>query len=220
MKKIIIICVVALLSQKTLQAQGIVYVSNLGQASTGSRAVGSNSWLAVDFRTGTNSSGYMLNSVQLAMTDASGNASGFTAMIYSSIIGAGIDPGSSLGTLNGSLNPVTAGTYTYNTPSNLILSPSAYYFIVLTAGTAVANGAYEWSVTSVGNNSSYNPSGGWLGGGGPVDQSSDGSQWSSTSLTFAQFAVNATAIPEPGVLSLLGLGGLGFVWQRRKAKAR
>src|SRR5208282_395898 len=28
-------------------------------------------------------------------------------------------------------------------------------------------------------------------------------------------AVDATAIPEPGVLSLFGLGGLAFLWQRR-----
>jgi hypothetical protein len=58
------------------------YLSNLGQSSTGSLAVGSDSWLAASFGTGTNEGGYELNSIQLAMTDASGNPSGFTVMIY------------------------------------------------------------------------------------------------------------------------------------------
>ena len=95
--------------------------------------------------TGTNAGGYLLNSIQLAMADASGTPSGFTVMLYAYPAAGGIcSRGSSLGTLNGSLDPVTAAF-------TLIprLQPSRYrqtpYFIVLTAGTAVANGAYEWS---------------------------------------------------------------------------
>jgi len=162
MKKLIIgsIFAIALLSPQFVQAQGVItYVSSLSETSTGNSSVGNNSWLATNFRTGNNASGYMLNSVQLAMTDASGNPSGFTALIYSAISGAGINPGSSLGILTGSLNPATGGIFTY-TASNLTLSPSTDYFIVLTAGTTIANGAYEWSITST-----FAPSlsGGWGG---------------------------------------------------------
>jgi hypothetical protein len=86
---------------------------------------------------------------------------------------------------------------------------------VLTAGTAVANGAYDWSYVGA---SSYNPSGGW-GGFGGVLTSSDGSSWLGGYSVNPQYAVNATAIPEPGVLGLLGLGALVFLWHRRKVNA-
>jgi len=51
--------------------------------------------------------------------------------------------------------------------------------------------------------------------------SSDGLSWSPnlSSAYYAQFAINATAIPEPGIFGLLGFGGLAFLWHRRKAKA-
>lgn len=221
MKKIIINGVitfaVALVAPQIVQAQGtMTYLSNLDQASAGSLAVGSDSWLAAGFKTGNNASGYLLDSIQLGMTDASGNPSGFTVMLYRPAAGGPLVPGSSLDTLNGSLNPVTAGTYTYTSASSFTLLPNREYYIVLTAGTAVANGAYEWGYAGA---NSYNPSDGWNSQGGNWT-SSNGSipSWNSTS-GFPQFAINAIAIPEPGVPGLLGLGGLAFLWHRRKAKA-
>src|SRR5580658_6260295 len=66
-----------------VQAQGtLTYLSNLGQPSTGGVAVGSDSWLAMPFATGPDTSGYLLDSVQLAMADPYGNPSGFTVMVY------------------------------------------------------------------------------------------------------------------------------------------
>jgi hypothetical protein len=189
-------------------------MSNLAQTPTGSDLVGGDSWLAVDVRTGTNVSGYMLNSIQLAMTDATGSPSAFTVMLYASIINPpiGYVPGSSLDTLNSSLSPVTAGTYTYTAPSDLTLLPSTHYFIVLTAGTAIASGAYDWSTTSIGSNSSYNLIGGWLGGG--HFYSSDGLNWNLRNA-YPQFAINATAIPEPSSSFLLSLGSGSLIYARR-----
>jgi hypothetical protein len=174
--------------------------------------------LAADFSTGGNAGGYLINSIQLAMTNASGNPNGFTVMIYSAIVSAGgINPGTNLETLNGSLNPTTAGIFTYTPAPSLTLSQNTKYYIVLTAGTAINNGAYEWSIEDASRPSSD----GWLGYG--VLQSSDGQNgWSflgAPQFPYSQFAINATAIPEPGVLGLFALGGLAFLWHRRKAKA-
>jgi hypothetical protein len=216
MEKIIIVFAIALFAPQIAQAEGTIYLSNLGQPSTGSLAVGSNSWPAAGFRAGNNPSGYTLDSIQLGMTDASGTPSGFTVMLYGGAAVAPV-PIDRLVTLNGSLNPVIAGTYTYIAPANFTLSPNAHYFIVLTAGTAVADGAYGWSVAGA---SSYNPSDGWSSQGG-VWTSSNGSgslpDWDSTSA-FPQFAINATAIPEPSVLGLSALGGLLLTWPRWKAR--
>ena len=224
MRKLIISGIIAsvfgLLAPQILQAQGTTYLSNFDQSSVGSLAVGSDSWVAGIFETGTNPSGYVLNSIQLAMTDALGSPGGFTVMLYAPASGSPL-PGRSLGTLNGSLNPVTAGIYTF-TPTAPITLPVEYvYNIVLTAGTAVADGAYEWSYAGI---SSYNASGGWstlAGALGGAWTSTNGSlSWNgSDGSTFPQFAVNGSAVPEPGGLSLFVVGGFLLVWRRRKAKA-
>ena len=219
MKKTIMLAIpafaLAALSPRIAQAQGTLYLSSLGLTSSGSSPVGSDCWLAADFWTGNNAGGYSLNSVQLALTDASGTPSGFTAMIYNEVSGKGLVPGSSLGALNGSLDPVAAGTYTYSPSANLTLSPNTVYFIVLTGGTAVANGAYGWSFTST-----YPPasSGGWHGDEAFLS-SSDGLNWEGFTSALAQFGINGTAVPEPSTLGLFVLGGFFLAWRHRKAKA-
>jgi hypothetical protein len=198
------------------QAQGVTYLSNLGQPPSGALPIASDSWLAADFTTGTNVAGYVLNYVQVAIADAVGSPSGFSAMVFakSSILTGAVLPGSNLGTLTGSLNPSTAGTYAYTAPQNLTLSPNTDYFIVLTAATAAANGAYEWSVTStasIGYNAYH-----WGGQGVPC-LSSDGLHWDFLSVNdYPQFAIDATAIPEPGLLTFFVLGGLSLIWHRLK----
>ena len=205
MKKIIIIGIIGfgLFVPRVTQAQGTLYLSNLGQTPAGSNSVGSDSWIASEIMTGANAGGYLLNSVQLAMINGSGNPSGFTAMIYSETGATGFFPGTNLCTLNGSTDPSTTGIYAYTPASNLMLSPSTIYFLVLTAGTTVANGSYEWSLTSP---ISYNPIDAWKAGG--VWKSSDGLAWLSNSGA-PQFSIAATAIPEPSS-SLLLLLGSGF----------
>ncbi len=209
----------ALSSSRVAQAQGTVYVSSLGVPSIGSASVGNDSWLAEGFRTGTNAGGYVLNSIQLALSNASGNPSGFTAMIYNQNpnIVVGAFPGMSVGTLNGSLDPVIGGlyTYTYSPASTLALSPMSYYFIVLTAGTAVADGTYNWSINSPQDPTS---TGGWSGY-RIVLSSSDGLGWGPGPIGSVQFAIAATDVPEPSTLGAVALGGLLFLWHRRSAKA-
>ncbi len=223
MRKTIISGIIAsalgLLAPQTLPAQGTTYLSNLDQASIGSLAVGSNSWVAGMFYVGNNSGGYALNSVELAMKDAVGNPSGLQVMIYT-VGGGGFSIISSIGTLSGSLDPVTGGVYTYTPNAPITFAPSNAYAIVLTSGTTVADGAYEWSYGAA---NSYNPIGGWytlLGNAAGAWTSGNGLMlsWVRNGSAFPQFSIEATAVPEPGVLSLIALGGLHLVWCRRKAE--
>ena len=199
MKNIIfggVIVVASILSTQVLQAQGMMtYLSNLDQASAGSLAVGSNSWVAFGFQTGSDASGYVLNSVQMAMTDASGNPSGFTVLLCSAspFPGLGIvwAPAGGIGTINNSLSPTTGGIYTFTAVSNLTLAPNGNYFIVLTSGTGVGDGAYELSYTGATNNILSN---GWVGYGGV---------WTSTNGALHALARTLSSRPARGVLRKL-----------------
>jgi hypothetical protein len=84
MKRIIIggimAFVVGLVAPKIATAQGTTtFLSNLGQTSAGDNPAGSDSWLAAGFYTGNDVNGYVPNSIQLGMADASGNPAGFTS---------------------------------------------------------------------------------------------------------------------------------------------
>ncbi len=217
MKKTIFITMVLaaeLFTPSFSQTQGTLYVSNLGQTPTGSGAIGSDSWLAQSFTTGTNSGGYVLNSVQLLMDGASGNPSGFDVSIYNQSSTDPIyPPMNSLGSLSGS-DPSTGGLFTYTT-SGVILSPSTLYYVVVTATTPLAQGAYDWSAV-------FGPSSisgdGWIIN-GDYYSSANGLSWQMSRQYTFQSAIYATPIPEPATCALFGLGGLAFLWHRRKAKA-
>jgi hypothetical protein len=230
MKTIIIASVVVagLLTGQIVHAQGTSYLSNLGQPSAGSYYVGIPGvgpsgypvWLAAGFITGTNASGYMLNSVQLAMTNALGNPSDFTAMLCSATNG---HPGSSLETLNGSANPSVAGIYTYTPASSLTLTSNTVYFVAATVGAAADIGGYGWNFAAT---SSYNPSDGWVGtqAGGflpphAFQSIDDGSSWTVLGGV-PQFSVDATSIPEPGALGLAAVASLLFVRRYRVVLSR
>jgi hypothetical protein len=209
--------VFVLLPSLVSMAQGTTtFVSNLGDTTSGTMTVGSDSWLAADFVTGTNVGGYTLSSIQLAMADATGNPNDFSVILYTAVNDVGTFPGTSLGTLSGSANPATSGTYTYTAPSDLSLTASTAYFIVLTAGTSVANGAYAWSVTST-SSPGYN--GYHWGGEIFFYESGNGINWNSTSSAYGQFSLDATPVPEPEVIGLFAMGGLLVGFLRWKARS-
>jgi hypothetical protein len=205
---LILTSVIGLLLPQMMPAQGTLYLSNLGQTSAGSAVVGSDAWIAQDFRTGTNSGGYTLNSIQLLLGRASGTPSGFSVSVYSSLGGS---PGSNLGSLGGA-DPSAGGIFSYAT-SGMTLSPSTFYFVVLTAATPAANGSYDWSFV---NPSSYDSSDGWHMN-HIYYTSTDGSTWPVFSREhFFQLAVEATAVPEPSTSALVGLGLVGLSFWKRK----
>jgi len=178
-------------------------------------AVGSDVWLAESFFTGTNLGGYDLTSVQLKTAPASGVPSGFSVAIYADDPKNFRYPGNHLGSLAGP-DPEAGGIFTY-TASGISLSPSTYYFVVLTAATSVTNGAHAWSFADV---SSYTSSGGWFLG--PYHHSSpDGSLWNRVAVPDFQFGVEAAAVPEPSVSVLAGFGlSCLALWRRERRQAK
>jgi hypothetical protein len=89
------------------------------------------------------------------------------------------------------------------------------YFIVLTSGTPVSSGAYNWSIGSGG----FTAIGGWYPGGDYL-ASPDGSSWVGYRPNPFQYAVNATAIPEPPICALVGLGLVGLSFWRGKHRQK
>ena len=201
MKKTICSLLLAgLITPVVVRAQGTTYLSNLGNTSAGSVAIGSDAWIATPFFTGPNSSGYFLNSVQLRMGSASGSPSGFSVLVYNN---TGRIPARGIGSLSGA-EPTPGGTFIY-TGSGMSLAPATLYFVVVTASTPIALGSYSWSY---GNTTAYNSSDNWFMG-PDYYTSTDGSSWTSHLIQANpfQFALNATAVPEPSSVALLCLGG-------------
>jgi hypothetical protein len=196
---------VGLLLPQVVAAQGTLYVSNLRQTPTGSAAIASDSWVAQTFVTGTNSAGYLLNSVQLLMDTPSGTPSDFSVSIYSktgdphSFHLPGDLPQSRVGTLTGSA-PATSGIFSY-TAAGIALSPSTFYFLMATATTPAPTGSYTWSAAS-----SFTQANGFT-----IDDSyfasTDGSGWTPhIRQNVYQFAIYATAVPAPTLLKISAIG--------------
>jgi hypothetical protein len=196
-------------------AQGTTYVSTLGQPPDSSLAVGSDSWIAQSFVTGTNTGGYLLNSVQLRMDVVSGMPAGLNVFLYTGLFSA--SP-TNLGRLSGPDSP-SAGTFTYSADGITLMPSGGYgehtdYYIVLSAATPIAQGAFSWSTS------------GDAGGDGPERWfipagyffSNDGLSWNLNRSYTMQIAVNASAIPEPPILPLILLGSGFLVGAHRRKK--
>ena len=100
------------------------------------------------------------------------------------------------------MDPLSAGLYSFST-ERITLAPSTRYAVVLTATTASEMGGYQWNSTTA----NYSGDAEWT-----IDsvhrESLNGIDWVTDERTRMQFAVSATAIPEPSTILLLGLGGL------------
>lgn len=208
------ITLVSQLFALSLAAQGTLYLSNIGESTSDSFPIASDSWAAAAFQTGENyPGGYLLNSIQLLMGGGSGSPSGFSISIY--VPNRTELRGTLIGSLNG-VNPSSSGVFAFTPVSEIHLLPLFSYEVVATADTSSTEGFYAWNRTTSHNYSTAN----WPGSYGS-SVSIDGTSWTSTTPSYLfQFAVYATPlpVPEPSCPSLLGLGGFllaGYIARSR-----
>ncbi len=174
--------------------------SNIGQTPVGSLAIASNSWRAEQFFTGTKTGGYWLDSVTIQLGSPVGTPFGFSLGIYDNNGLGGFTPGNLLQSLSGA-EPSVSGTFTFLS-SSLLLTPNSSYFIVATADSPLTSGSFQWDTTSwVYQGHAYE-----FGAGGLLFQSLNGQTWTYSRPNNYVFAINATAVPEPSSLVLLGMG--------------
>jgi hypothetical protein len=201
--------VFACIGQATPQianAQSTVFLSHLGSSADTGIGVQSDQWWAVSFETGTAANGYSLDSIQLRIAGKSGNPTGFELLLYNNNGGL---PGSSLDSLSGS-DPTGAGVYTFSA-TGITLSPSTVYWAVTTSSDSSLSGnSFYWAFDP----NSYTSSDGWSLGSDAA--SFNGSSWNGNATSPFTLAINASAVPEPEIYSLTGLGLLAILLRRRK----
>jgi hypothetical protein len=196
-------------------ARSATYISTLTQPNSfNATAVGSDGWLAVSFITGAAPDGYNLDSVQLRGSSGPSPNGNFSVSLYSDDSGA---PGLGLGPLAGP-NPSADAIYTF-TSAGLVLAPSTQYWITARATQPQSVNGYVWDLPTGTN---YTSADGWtIDVNDAYAYSPTGGQgdWAAQGGALYYFAVNATAVPEPGTCAagVLAIGAI--IWLRRRRSA-
>ena len=168
-------------------------VSNLSETpGTGMRAgtlSGNDRQASTGFTTGSNASGYSLESVTFNISDITGSPSNFVLAIYSDSSG---DPGTSSEVLSGT-TPSSTGEHTF-TASSFNLSANTTYHVVMTATGSPDNNFFRWGQNA---SNSETSSDGWTIADDGLTSSNGGTSWSGNDGISGLFSIQATAVPEP-----------------------
>ena len=127
-----------------------VSVSTLSAADTGTVDVGRSSNQtksgAQGFRTGSNTGGYTLSTIDIQFRATVGSPPNLEVTLHAA---SGVNPntGTTLATLSGS-NPTSAGSYTYTCSSGCDLQESKTYFVMMKAPSSANGSYYKASITT------------------------------------------------------------------------
>ncbi len=188
-------------------SQAGTVVSNLGESPSSNPFVDSIVWAATSFTT--DSQAYTLNSLTLRLTDVMFGGGTVTPRIFAN--GSGAPSGVALEvfssqTVNGFVNLTFAST-------GLTLDPNTTYWIALQGG--------GFDDSTWGSTSSTAQTGSWTIGDTVLRSTDSGSSWPTTYGFSGQFSVDATPVPEPSSVLLLGIGAMaGLTFLRRSARRR
>ena len=190
----------SLISAATTAVTGAL-VSNVGQTATGNANVTAAQSQGQGFTTGSDSGGYTLGSVELAVSSFSGTASDITVSIYSESSG---DPGTLVHTLTTPASISTPVT-TFTAPSGTTLAAgTTYYVVISTTGSEInltrtnataedTGGASGWSIA---DDRRLFAGGNWVNTTSPIRMRINGATattstaiWSAT-LTVAEFTID------------------------------
>ena len=147
-------CLALGLASVPATAEGEVLVSNINQPlQSGGFVVTSSVTAAQGFRTGTNTSGYELTSVDLHVHTAPSNSADVTVSIYSAVSG---NPGVSRHTL---VTPgtITAGANTFAAPTGTFLAAETPYFVVVDDATT----SIDFRLSQTTSDAEGSNAGGW-----------------------------------------------------------
>ncbi|HVV00055.1 MAG TPA: hypothetical protein VHH88_01755 [Verrucomicrobiae bacterium] len=182
----------------------IRYLSNITNEFGGEMFFGSDHWIGQSFETGTNAFGYTLDFFAMEGLGAPGSSSS----IYADRSGI---PGSNLGGIG------------------ISLLPSTTYWIVVTADVAAPTAPANYNFVDYAADATFYSQDNWM-----VDTetatfatSNDGLSWiaygAQSSHGPFKFGISATAIPEPGIISLtffLGLFVMATRWNSSPTSSR
>ena len=176
-------------------------VSNVGQTATGNANVTATQSQGQGFTTGSDSGGYTLGSVELAVSSFSGTASDITVSIYSESSG---DPGTVVHTLTTPASISTPVT-TFTAPSGTTLAAgTTYYVVISTTGSGINLGRTNATAEDTGGASGWSIAddrrlfggGNWVNTTSPIRMRVNGATattstdiWSAT-LTVAEFTID------------------------------
>ena len=189
-------------------------VSNVGQtAATGDAQVSSTQSQAQGFTTGSDSGGYTLGSVELAVSSFSGTASDITVSIYSESSG---DPGTVVHTLTTPAS-ISAAVTTFTAPSGTTLAAgTTYYVVISTTSSGISLSRTDATAEDTGGVSGWSiaDSRRFLGGSGwntttnPIRMRVNGDAATSTNSP-ATGAPTITGTPAVGELLTADISNIG-----------
>ncbi|HTF63197.1 MAG TPA: choice-of-anchor R domain-containing protein [Edaphobacter sp.] len=174
--------------------QGEAISNNLEAPTDYTEEASGDSWLTASF--GTGAASYKLTDVTLLML-SDFNIGTAQVGLYSDVEG---EPGTLLSTLRSPASYSTTLANTIFTDSGYGLSANSTYWIVLQS----VSGSFQWAFTDDNTGSGVGFRAAW------GSSENVGATWFTSALQPMQMRVDASAVPEPSSIVLLGLGLLAF----------